>query len=201
MGAQHSQNLEAWFCHVPGLKVVMPSEPADAKGLLKAAIRADDPVLFIETTALLTARGDVPGGDHITPIGVAEVKRVGSDITLVAIGRFVARALEAAELLGSEGISVEVVDPRTLQPLDFDTILDSVEKTGRLVVTHEAPAPFGFGAEVCAVVAAQAFDRLSAPPRRVAAPFTNIPVSVPLAEQRIPTAADIAAVVRETVRW
>ncbi len=199
MGAQHSQNLEAWFCHVPGLKVVMPSTPADAKGLLKAAIRDDDPVMFVETTALLASRGDVPGGDHLVPIGLAEVKRTGDDVTVVAIGRYVGRALEAAELLAAEGISAEVVDPRTLQPLDLATILESVRKTGRLVVAHEAPGPFGFGAEVCAAVAEAAFDALDAPPRRVAAPFTHVPVSARLAEERIPSVDDLVTAVRDVV--
>jgi pyruvate/2-oxoglutarate/acetoin dehydrogenase E1 component len=124
MGAQHSQSLEAWFCHVPGLKVVMPSTAADAKGLLKAAIRDDDPVLFIETAALLGARGDVPDvDDHVVPLGLADVKRRGDDVTVVAIGRYVERALAAADDVAAEGISAEVLDPRTLQPLDVDTLL------------------------------------------------------------------------------
>ncbi|HKP19141.1 MAG TPA: alpha-ketoacid dehydrogenase subunit beta [Gaiellaceae bacterium] len=201
MGAQHSQSLEAWFCHVPGLTVVMPSGPADAKGLLKSAIRLDDPVLFIETAALLTARGDVPDvDDHLVPLGVADVKLPGEDVTLVALGRYVDRALAAAEQLAGDGVSVEVVDPRTLQPLDLATLLRSVRKTGRLVVAHEAPVPFGVGAEICAAVAEQAFDALRAPVRRVGAPFTHVPVSQELAELRVPSVDDIVAAVQATIR-
>jgi pyruvate/2-oxoglutarate/acetoin dehydrogenase E1 component len=200
MGAQHSQNLEAWFCHVPGLKVVMPSDPADAKGLLKSAVRDDDPVLFIETAALLATRGDVPAADdHVVPIGQAVVKRAGDDVTIVAIGRYVDRALTAADQLADEGISAEVVDPRTLQPLDHETLLASIRKTGRLVVTHEAPAQFGFGAEICAAAAEHALADLRCPVRRVTAPFTHVPVSQQLAEARVPGADDIAAVVRDVV--
>ncbi len=200
MGAQHSQNLEAWFCHVPGLKVVMPTTPADAKGLLKASIRDDGPVVFVETAALLTERGDVPvGEDHVIPLGRADVKREGSDVTVVAVGRYVERALAAADALAGDGISVEVVDPRTLQPLDTETVLASVRKTGRLVVTHEAPVQFGVGAEICALIAEQAFDHLDAPVRRVGAPFTHVPVSQALAELRVPSVEELAAAIKETV--
>jgi pyruvate dehydrogenase E1 component beta subunit len=201
MGAQHSQSLEAWFCHVPGLKVVMPSTPADAKGLLKAAIRDEGPVVFIETAALLTGRGEVPDDpDRVVPLGVADVKREGEDVTVVAIGRYVARALAAAEALSGEGVSVEVVDPRTLQPLDTAVILASVRKTGRLVVAHEAPVPFGVGAEICAIAAEHAFDHLDAPVRRVGAPFTNIPVSQQLADLRVPSVDDLVSAILATVR-
>jgi pyruvate dehydrogenase E1 component beta subunit len=197
MGAQHSQNLEAWFCHVPGLKVVMPSNPADAKGLLKAAIRDDDPVVFVETAALLSARGDVPDvEDYVVPLGVADIKRAGDDVTLVALGRYVDRALAAAEQLADDGISVEVIDPRTLQPLDVDKLLESVRRTSRLLVAHEAPVPFGVGAEICALVAEHALDYLDAPVRRVGAPFTHIPVSQALADLRVPSVEDIVAAIR-----
>jgi acetoin:2,6-dichlorophenolindophenol oxidoreductase subunit beta len=196
-GAQHTQNFEAWYCGVPGLKVVMPSNAADAKGLLKAAIRDDDPVLFIETFGLLTARRDVPQDeDHLVPLGVADVRREGSDVTVVAIGRLVDRALEAAERLAEEGISVEVVDPRTLSPLDTDTILASVRKTGRLVTATEATAPCSVGSEVCALAALECFAELEAAPVRVASPFINIPTPVPLLEARAPGADDVAAAVR-----
>ncbi|HST41208.1 MAG TPA: pyruvate dehydrogenase complex E1 component subunit beta [Conexibacter sp.] len=186
-GAQHSQNFEAWYCAVPGLKVVMPSNAADAKGLLKAAIRDDDPVLFIETLGLLTARRDVPQvDDFVLPIGVAETRRAGDDVTVVAIGRLVDRALEAAETLAAERISVEVIDPRTLAPLDTETIVASIARTGRLVVAQEATAPFSFASEVITLAAERCLTRLKAPPVRVTSPFVNVPTPVPLAESRAP---------------
>jgi pyruvate/2-oxoglutarate/acetoin dehydrogenase E1 component len=199
-GAQHSQNLEAWFCHVPGLKVVMPSQPADAKGLLKSAIRDDDPVLFVETLGLLGTRGPVPEGEHLVPLGTAELKRCGEDVTIVATGRMVGRALDAADRLAAEGVSVEVVDPRTLQPLDAETILGSVRRTNRLVVAHEAVGPFGYGAEICALAAEHCLADLAAPPRRVAAPFINVPTPAALAGARSPGVDDVVAAVREAMR-
>jgi pyruvate/2-oxoglutarate/acetoin dehydrogenase E1 component len=199
-GAQHSQNFEAWFCAVPGLKVIMPSNARDAKGLLKAAIRDDDPVLFIETLGLLPTRREVPvDDDFVLPIGVAETRREGTDVTVVAIGRLVDRALEAAETLAEEGISVEVIDPRTLSPLDTETIVSSIKRTGRLVCAQEATAPCSIGAELCALAAEQCFAELKAPPVRVAAPFINVPTPVPLAEARAPKAADVVAAVRTTM--
>ena len=196
-GAQHSQNFEAWYCAVPGLKVVMPSNAADAKGLLKSAIRDDDPVLFIETLGLLTQRRDVPmEEDFLLPIGVADVRRSGDDVTVVAIGRMVDRALEAAERLAEEGVSVEVIDPRTLTPLDTDTILDSVRRTGRLVTATEATAPCSIGSEVCALAVEQCLGELRAAPVRVASPFVNVPTPVPLAESRAPGPDRIADAVR-----
>lgn len=200
-GAQHSQSLEDWFCQIPGLKVLMPSGAADAKGLLKSAIRDDDPVLFIETLGLYTSREDVPvAGEHLVPIGVADVKREGTDATVVAIGRLVPRALEAAEQLAAEGISAEVVDPRTLQPLDTYTILASVRKTGRLVVAHEAPTPFSFGAEIAALAVEKAFSSLRAPVERVGSAFVTIPTPMYLAEARVPGPEQIADAVRRTLR-
>ncbi|HEY4277409.1 MAG TPA: pyruvate dehydrogenase complex E1 component subunit beta [Conexibacter sp.] len=201
-GAQHSQNFEAWYSAVPGLKVVMPSNAADAKGLLKASIRDDDPVLFIETLGLLTARRDVPvGGDFVLPIGVAETRRAGTDVTVVAIGRLVDRALDAAARLAEEdGISVEVIDPRTLSPLDTETIVSSVARTGRLVVAQEATSPYSFAAEVCAVAVESCLSELKAPPVRVTSPFVNVPTPVPLAEARAPGADDVVAAVRTTMR-
>jgi pyruvate/2-oxoglutarate/acetoin dehydrogenase E1 component len=200
-GAQHSQNFEAWYSAVPGLKVIMPSNAADAKGLLKAAIRDEDPVLFIETLGLLPVRSDVPlGEDFVLPIGVADVKRAGDDVTLVAIGRQLDRSLEAAKRLESEdGASVEVIDPRTLSPLDTDTITESVRRTGRLVVAQEATSPYSFAAEICAVAAEQCLSELKAPPVRVTSPFINVPTPVPLAEARAPGADEIVAGVRRAL--
>lgn len=200
-GAQHSQNFEAWYSAVPGLKVIMPSNAADAKGLLKAAIRDDDPVLFIETLGLLTVRADVPTQeDFLLPIGVADIKRHGDDVTVVAIGRQVDRSLQAAETLESEdGVSVEVLDPRTLSPLDAGAIVESVSRTGRLVVAQEATSPYSFASEVCAVAAEHCLGDLKAPPVRVTSPFVNVPTPVPLAEARAPGADEIIAGVRKAV--
>jgi pyruvate dehydrogenase E1 component beta subunit len=200
-GAQHSQNFEAWYSAVPGLKVIMPSNAADAKGLLKAAIRDEDPVLFIETLGLLPVRSDVPlGEDFVLPIGVADVKRAGDDVTVVAIGRQVDRSVEAAERLESEdGVSVEVIDPRTLSPLDTDTITESVRRTGRLVVAQEATSPYSFAAEICAVAAEQCLSALKAPPVRVTSPFINVPTPVPLAEARAPGPDEIVAGIRRAL--
>ena len=199
-GAQHSQNQEAWYCGVPGLKVVMPSNSADAKGLLKAAIRDDDPVLFIETLGLLPVRCDVPvGEDYVEPIGVAKVRRSGDDVTVVAIGRQVDRSLEAAERLAEEGVSVEVLDPRTLSPLDTDAIVESVRRTGRLVVAQEATSPYSFAAEVCAVAAESCLSELRSPPVRVTSPFINVPTPVPLAEARAPGVEDVIEGVRRAM--
>jgi pyruvate dehydrogenase E1 component beta subunit len=199
-GAQHSQNFEAWYSAVPGLKVVMPSNSADAKGLLKAAIRDDDPVLFIETLGLLPVRCDVPvGEDYVEPIGVAKVRRSGDDVTVVAIGRQVDRSLEAAERLAEEGVSVEVLDPRTLSPLDTDAIVESVRRTGRLVVAQEATSPYSFAAEVCAVAAESCLSELRSPPVRVTSPFINVPTPVPLAEARAPGVEDVIEGVRRAM--
>ncbi|HEY0277997.1 MAG TPA: pyruvate dehydrogenase complex E1 component subunit beta [Solirubrobacterales bacterium] len=198
-GAQHSQNFEAWFCAVPGLKVVMPSNAADAKGLLKSSIRDDDPTLFIETQGLLTARHDVPTeDDYLVPLGKAVVRRLGDDVTIVAIGRQVDRAIEAAEAVAADGVSVEVVDPRTLAPLDRDTIAESIRKTGRLVVAQDATAPFSFAAEILALAAEECLTSLKTEPRRVTSPFINVPTPVPLAEARTPGIDDIATALRET---
>ncbi len=201
-GAQHSQNFEAWYCGVPGLKVVMPSNALDAKGLLKSSIRDNDPVLFIETLGLLTQRRDVPvGEDLLIPLGVADIRREGSDVTVVAIGRLVDRALEAAERLQEEdGISVEVIDPRTLSPLDTETILESVRRTGRLVTAQEATAPCSVGSELVALAAESCLSELKAAPIRVASPFVNVPTPLPLAEERAPGVEDVMSAVRETMQ-
>lgn len=196
-GPQHSGSLEAWAVHVPGLKVVMPSTPADMKGLLKAAIRDDNPVIVVENKTLYAMKGEVPAGDHLVPIGRAEVKRTGSDVTVVAVSRMVHEALKAAETLGTEGISVEVLDPRTVSPLDREMLLASVAKTGRLVVAHEAWGPCGIGAEVAAVVAEHGFRSLKAPIRRVTPPFTPVPFSPPMEKFWLPDAGRIAVAVRE----
>lgn len=195
-GPQHSQSLEAWFGHVPGLKVVWPSTPADAKGLLKSAIRDDDPVIVIDSLNLWTTKGEVPDGEHLSPIGKAIVRRPGGDATLVAAGSMVARALAAAEHLAAEGIETEVVDLRTISPLDRDTILASVAKTHRLVIAHDAVKPFGLGAEIAAMVAEEALEELDARVRRVAAPYAPVPFSPPLESAYYPQAPAIEAAVR-----
>ena len=196
-GPQHSGSLEAWAVHVPGLKVVMPSTPADIKGLLKSAIRDDNPVIVVENKTLYAMKGEVPAGEHLVPIGCAEVKREGKDVTVVALSRMVHEALKAAELLSKDGISVEVLDPRTLSPLDRDALLASVAKTGRLVIAHEAWGPCGFGAEVAAIAADAGFRSLKAPVRRVTPPFTPVPFSPPMEKFWLPDAGKIAAAVRE----
>jgi pyruvate/2-oxoglutarate/acetoin dehydrogenase E1 component len=191
MAAQHSQSLEAMLCHIPGLKVVMPATPYDAKGLLTAAIRDDNPVFCLEHKKCYTLTGDVPQEQYQLPLGVAEVKRPGSDVTIVATSYMVHEALHAAEELAGRGIEAEVIDPRTLLPLDMDSILKSVRKTHRVVIVHEAVKFCGFGAEIAAQVAEAAFDALEAPPLRVAAPFCPVPFSAPLEEAYLPNAQDI----------
>jgi acetoin:2,6-dichlorophenolindophenol oxidoreductase subunit beta len=198
-GAQHSQSLEAWLCHVPGLKVVWPSTPADAKGLLKSAVRDDNPVVVIDSLTLWTAKGPVPDGDHLTPIGQAVVRRPGADATVVAVGSMVARALTAAEHLAGEGIDTEVIDLRTLAPLDRQTILQSVAKTHRLVIAHDAVKSFGFGAEIAAMVAEEALEELDARVRRVAPPPAPVPFSPVLENAYYPQAAQIEAAVKATL--
>jgi pyruvate/2-oxoglutarate/acetoin dehydrogenase E1 component len=185
--AQHSQSLEAWFMHVPGLRVVMPSTPADAKGLLISAIRDDNPVVFLEHKLLYNTKGEVPEGEYTIPFGQADIKRAGKDVTVVATARMVHYALNAAEKLAADGIDVEIVDPRTLSPLDEDTILDSVKKTHKLVIVHEEVKFAGSGAEIAAMVAEKAFDYLDAPILRVAAPFCPVPFAPSLEEEFIPS--------------
>lgn len=195
-GAQHSQSLEAWLCHVPGLKVAFPSNPYDAKGLLKSAIRDDDPVLFIENPLLYYTTGQIPEGEYVVPLGSADVKREGSDITVISWGRQTNEALSAAETLAAEGISVEVVDPRTLVPLDRETILNSVRKTHRALITHEAVERAGYGAEIAAIIAHDAFDVLDAPIERVCGLNTPIPYARPLESAWVPDRERIARGVR-----
>lgn len=194
--AQHSQCLEAWFMHVPGLKVVMPSTPADAKGLLISAIRDDNPVVFLEHKILYGAEGEVPEGEYVIPLGQADVKREGSDATVVATAAMVHKALEAAGKLAAEGINVEVVDPRSLSPLDEETILGSIRKTHRLVIVHEEVKFAGSGAEIAAMAAEKAFDYLDAPIIRVAAPLTPVPFSGVLEQEFIPSVDKIMAAVK-----
>jgi pyruvate dehydrogenase E1 component beta subunit len=199
--AQHSQSLEAWFCHIPGLKVVTPSTPADAKGLLKSAIRDDNPVIFLEHKALYFTKGPVPSAeDFVVPLGVAEVKRSGQHVTVVGIHTMVGKALTAAEQLAEEGIEVEVIDPRSLVPLDEQAIVESVKKTGRLVVTHEAYTRSGYGAEIVSRVVEAAFDYLDAPPLRVCSRDVPVPYSAPLETAALPQVDDLVATIRALVR-
>lgn len=186
MGAHHSQSLEAWLTHVPGLKVVMPSNPADAKGLLKSAVRDDNPVVFIEHRGLYRSRGEVPEGDRIVPIGKAEIVRQGSDVTVVATAKMRDVALEAAQELSSAGISMEVVDPRSLSPLDLETIVNSVKKTSRLILVHEAVEQGGMGAEIASKVQRHAFYYLDSPILRVTAPFAPVPATPTLEKGFVP---------------
>ena len=196
--AQHSQSLEAWFVNVPGIKVVAPSTPYDAKGLLVTAIRDKNPVLFMEHKLLYRTKGPVPEESYSIPLQAAEVKREGKDLTVVAYSIMVPRALEAAEKLATEGIDVEVVDPRCLKPLDTETIVHSVCKTGRVLITHEAPITGGFGAELAAVIAdSEAFDFLDAPIRRIAGRNVPIPYNRNLERAAVPQVEDIVRAARE----
>jgi pyruvate/2-oxoglutarate/acetoin dehydrogenase E1 component len=198
--AQHSQSLEAWLVHVPGLKVVMPSTPYDVKGLLKTAIRDDNPVVFIETKTVYNKKGEVPVEDYTIPFGVADVKRVGKDVTVFATGVMVHRSLEAAELLAKEGIDIEVIDPRTLVPFDKEALVKSVIKTGKLIIVHEACKRGGFGGEVAAeVMESEAFDYLDAPIKRVAGKNIPIPYCMELEKSAVPQVDDIVNAVREMV--
>ncbi|MDK2896316.1 MAG: 2-oxoisovalerate dehydrogenase component [Candidatus Atribacteria bacterium] len=195
-GSQHAQSLEGWFVHVPGLKVVMPGTPFDAKGLLKAAIREDNPILFVEHKMIYNNKGPVPEEEYIIPLGVADVKREGKDVTVVAYSRMVLRALEAAEILAREGIEVEVVDPRTLRPLDIDTICRSVKKTNRVVIVHEETTIGGTGAEMGMQIQTEAFDYLDAPIVRLGAADAPVPCSRYLEDNSIPTVEDIVKAVK-----
>ncbi|MCZ7569891.1 MAG: alpha-ketoacid dehydrogenase subunit beta [Ardenticatenaceae bacterium] len=196
--AQHSESLENWFVHVPGLKVVMPSTPYDAKGLLIAAIRDDNPVIFVEHKLLYKLKGPIPEEPYTIPLGLSEVRRAGSDLTIVATSYMVRQSLEAARQLAAMGHDVEVVDPRTLKPLDVAPILDSVRKTGKLLVVHEAVRTGGFGGEIVSrVVESDAFDYLDAPPRRVAGLDVPIPYNRELERRAIPQVEDIVSAARD----
>jgi pyruvate dehydrogenase E1 component beta subunit len=198
-GAQHAQQLEAWFVHVPGLKVVFASTPTDVRGLLLASIYDDNPVVFFEHRTLYGIKEEVPGELEPIELGKARVHREGDDVTVIATGRLVHEALAAAREAEEEGISVEVVDPRTLQPLDERALVDSVKKTNRCVVAHEAVARMGFGAEVTAVIQYQAFDWLDAPIERVGARFTPLPFAPVMEEWVVPHAEEVLAAIRRVV--
>jgi pyruvate dehydrogenase E1 component beta subunit len=196
--AQHSERTEAWFTHIPGLKVVYPSNPADAKGLLKSAIRDEDPVMFFEHKILYNHVGDVPEeDDYLVPLGKGKIKREGSDITIVATGIEVSHSLEAAEKLAEEGIDVEVIDPRTLVPLDIDMIMKSVEKTGKLLIASEETKRGSFASEIAAEVAEEGLFYLEQPIKRVCAPDAPVPFSSVLEQAYLPNAEKIADAVRE----
>jgi pyruvate dehydrogenase E1 component beta subunit len=199
--AQHSQSLYSIFTHIPGLKVVTPSSPYAAKGLLIAAIRDDDPVIFCEHKAMYDVVGEVPEDSYALPFGEADVVREGTDVTVVAIGRMVSVAEQAAAQLAAEGVSVEIVDPRTLSPLDTETILDSVEGTGRLVVVDEATPRCGMAADIAALVASDGFAWLRAPVEMVTAPHTPVPFSDALEDLYVPDAQRVANAVKATVEY
>jgi acetoin:2,6-dichlorophenolindophenol oxidoreductase subunit beta len=198
-GAQHAQQLEAWFVHVPGLKVVFGATPTDARGLLWSAIYDDNPVLFFEHRTLYAVKEEVPEELEPVPLGRARVHREGEDVTVIATGRLVHDALRAAEQAEQEGVSVEVVDPRTLQPLDEETLVASVQKTNRCVIAHEAIVRMGFGAEVAALVQEQAFDWLDAPVERVGSKFVPLPFAPVMEQFVVPNADDVLAAIRRTV--
>jgi len=198
-GAQHAQQLEAWFVHIPGLKVVFASTPSDVRGLLWSAIYDDNPVVFFEHRTLYGLKESVPDELEPIPLGLARVHREGSDVTVVATGRLVHESVSAAEMAESDGISVEVLDPRTLQPLDEDTIVKSVKKTNRCVVAHEAVTRMGFGAEIAAIVQHQAFDWLDAPVERVGARFTPLAFAPVMEQFVVPHADDVLQAIKRTV--
>jgi len=194
-GAQHAQTLEAWFMHTPGLVVAYPSTPADARGLLLSSVFSDDPVLFIEHSAMLfTSKGDAPVGDVRIPLGKADIKRAGSDVTIVTYGTQVAPSLAAADALAAEGISVEVIDLRTLVPLDTATVLESAARTGRVIVTHQATQFMGPGAEIASIITERLWGRLAAPVVRLGADYVPVPFSSALSV--VPTAESIAQAAR-----
>jgi pyruvate/2-oxoglutarate/acetoin dehydrogenase E1 component len=199
-GFHHSQSFEAWLAHVPGLKVVMPSDPADAKGLLKTSIRDNDPVIFMEHKFLYKRlSGPVFDEEKLIPLGKGDVKRAGGDVTIIATGNMVRRSLEAADLLQKEGVSAEVIDPRTILPLDEELILDSVKKTGRAIVVQEAPTFGGFGGEIAALLADKAIDYLDGPVKRVGALFCPIPNWAKMEEYYLPNAEKIVHAVTEVI--
>ena len=201
-GPFHSQNPEGWFVHVPGLKVVAPSTPMDALGLLKAAIRDPDPVIYFEHKYLYRRiKGKVPDEDFAVPLGKAEVKREGSDVSIITYGAMIHQALQAANQVAAQGISAEILDLRTLLPLDREAVLATARKTGKVLVVHEATRTGGIGGEVAAIVAESAFDRLDGPIMRLTAPDTPVPFSAPLEEAFLPNAVKIAAAVERLVAY
>ena len=199
LAAQHSQSFEAWYANVPGLKVVMPSNPADAKGLLKAAIRDDNPVVFIEGEMMYNTKGEVPDGEHVVPLGVADIKREGKDVTLVAHSKMVALALKAADELAKDGVSAEVVDPRTIRPLDVATIVGSVRKTNRCVIVEENWPFGGIGAQVVDEIQREAFDHLDAPVLRVTGADVPMPYNKQLEKLAKPDVPKIVAAVNRVL--
>ncbi len=198
--AQHAQSLEAWFIHVPGLYVAMPSTPYDAKGLLKSAIRDENPILFVEHKLLYNMKGEVPEEEYTVPLGKADTKRHGTDVTIITYSRCVDFSLQAAEELAPQNISAEVIDLRTLKPLDEETMLASVAKTGRVVIVHEACKTGGFGAELTAIINEKAFDELDAPVERVAGLDTPMPFNPTLEAMCIPSKEKIIAAVKKVLR-
>ena len=194
--AQHSQSLQAWYCHIPGLKVVMPSTPTDAKGLLKSAIRDDNPVLFFEPKMRYTEEGPVPDGDHLVPLGKAKIHREGDHSTIICTSATLYAALEAAEILASEGIQVEVIDPRTLSPLDEDVLVKSAIKTGHILVVDEGYQSFGVTAEIAALLQEKAFDYLDAPIQRLGGLDVPIPFAPTLEDLTFPTPEKIIEIIR-----
>lgn len=200
LGPQHSQSLHAWAAHIPGLKVVMPASPADAKGLMAAAIRDPNPVVLFEDRMLYATKGAVPEGDHVVPIGQADVKREGRDVTIVAVSRMVQVALAAAELLAKDGISAEIIDIRSLVPLDIATLVESVRKTNRAMVIDGGYRQYGVAGEIAATIAEEAFDWLDAPVRRIAGADVPIPFSKSLETLVLPDAPKLAAAAAALVR-
>jgi pyruvate/2-oxoglutarate/acetoin dehydrogenase E1 component len=199
VAAQHSQSLEALFYHIPGLRVVMPSTPFDAKGLLKQALRQDNPVMFVEHKHLYMAKGEVPDEEYLIPFGKAEIRRPGSDVTVIAWSNMVPRTLEAAEALAEEGVSAEVIDPRTLVPLDVETILASVRKTGRCVIVQEAVRRGGVASDIASIIQEKAFFDLDAPIEIVAGLNTPIPFNLALEQASVPQKPDIIAAVKKSL--
>jgi acetoin:2,6-dichlorophenolindophenol oxidoreductase subunit beta len=196
-GAEHSQSPEAHFLHTPGLYVVMPSTPADAKGLLASAIRNDNPVLYFEHKGLYFSKGEVPDGEYLVPLGKASIRRTGEHVTVITWGLMVNTALTAAKRLAAEGVEVEIVDPRSLVPLDRDTILSSVRKTGRALILHEAPRTGGAGAEIAAIIAEEAMYDLQAPVRRVAGKDCSVPQNAELEKYIVPSEDEVVTAIRQ----
>lgn len=197
LGATHSQAFENWFANTPGLKVIIPSNPYDAKGLLKAAIRDNDPVIFMESEQMYGDKGEVPDGEYILPIGVADIKRAGTDATVVSFGKIIKEAYKAAEILEKEGISIEIIDLRTIRPMDYQTIITSVKKTNRLVILEES-WPFGsIASEITYQIQEQVFDFLDAPIQRITTADTPAPYSPVLLEEWLPNANDVVAAVKK----
>jgi pyruvate dehydrogenase E1 component beta subunit len=199
LGAQHSQSLEAYFLHCPGLRVVIPATPADAKGLLKTCVRQDNPVIFLEHESLYGVKGEVPEGEHLVPLGKANVLRAGKDVTIVSYSKCVYDALAAADALENEGIDAEVIDLRTLNPLDIGTVIESVKKTGKAIVVYEGWRTGGAGAEIAAQIYEAAFDHLDAPVERVATLDTPMPYNARLERAALPSAADIVKAAEQLV--